>query len=87
METGTKSQGTLENVVSWKGREKCFKEEKLVKQGDDREMTFESGKMKIISNCGKSSFGGGGGRDISLFEVSQRDNGREEVKRARTENS
>lgn len=68
-------------------RKECFKQEKLVKQGDNREMTFELGKMKIISNCGKSSFGGEGGRDISLFEVSQRDNGSEEVKRARTENS
>lgn len=68
-------------------RKECFKKEKLVKQGDDREMTFELGKMKIISSCGKSIFGGDGDRNTSLFEVSQRDNGSEEVKRARTDNS
>lgn len=56
-----------------------LKKEKLVKQREDREMAFEFGKIKVISNCCKSSFVGGGGKDISLFEVSQS----EEVKSAK----
>lgn len=60
-----------------------MKKEKLVKQGEDRGRTFELGEIKITSNCCKSSFVGGGGRDISLFEVSQS----EEVKSARTDHS
>lgn len=50
-------------------------------------MSFEFGKMKIMSNCCKSNFGGEVGRDISLFEMSQREDGSEEVKKARTDNS
>ena len=52
-------------------RKECFKKEKLVKQGDDREMTFELSKVKIISNCCKNSFDGEGGRAVSVFEMSK----------------
>lgn len=42
-------------------------------------MTFEYEKMKIISKCCRSSFGGEVDRDLSLFEVRQRqwDEGKE----------
>lgn len=50
-------------------------------------MSFEFGKMILSSNCFKSNFSGEVGRDISLFEVSQREDGNEEIKKARTDNS
>lgn len=49
-------------------------------------MSFEFGKM-IMSNCCKSNFGGEVDRDISLFEMSQREDGNEEIKKTRTDNS
>lgn len=42
-------------------RRECLKKEKLVKQSEDRERTFELGEIKITSNCCKSSFVGDGG--------------------------
>lgn len=74
------------SVMEGKKKE-CFKKEGLVKWHEDREVTFEFGKMKIMSNCCKNSFGEKVGSDISLFEVSQRDNGSKEVKKARSDNS
>lgn len=50
-------------------------------------MSFESGKMRIMSNYCKDNFGGEVAREKSLFEVSQLKDESEKVKKARIGNS
>ena len=50
-------------------------------------MRFEFGKMKMMSNYCKNNFGGEVARDKRLFEVSQRKDDSEKVKKARIGNA